>query len=386
MTISLKHTLVSAVVDNAVAGEVGPSEWNDEHVITMATAKMLGRATAGTGAVEEIAVTGSGSAVLATAPTITDAAFVSTGTTLSYTYTDNGAASGPIWAIVRETASAAGGDAIGQLHFKGRNSAAALISYGAIAVVIDDATSTSEDSQLQFYHYVAGTLTANAVVNASGWNFAVPVIAMAGTSGVAPIKFQTGTNLTVAAVGAWEFDGTALYFTAVASSRQVVAVKQGAWATAVVALTNNITTAQSIFAGANDTITLAGSTSYRFRARLAFNTGATTHTTSFGFGGAATFTSIDYVSQATSSAANALAAPQMRRVSTAAAAALTATSVAVQTEIWIEGIVRVNAGGTVIPQVTFNAGPTGTCETAINSFIEFEPIGSNTVAAVGNWA
>lgn len=38
--------------------------------LTMATGKMLGRATAGTGAVEEIATTGTGSAVLATTPTL----------------------------------------------------------------------------------------------------------------------------------------------------------------------------------------------------------------------------------------------------------------------------------------------------------------------------
>lgn len=38
--------------------------------LTMATAKMLGRATAATGAIEEIAVTGSGSAVLATSPVL----------------------------------------------------------------------------------------------------------------------------------------------------------------------------------------------------------------------------------------------------------------------------------------------------------------------------
>lgn len=38
--------------------------------LTMGTAKILGRATAGTGAIEEIAVTGSGSVVLATSPTL----------------------------------------------------------------------------------------------------------------------------------------------------------------------------------------------------------------------------------------------------------------------------------------------------------------------------
>lgn len=163
---------------------------------------------------------------------------------------------------------------------------------------------------------------------------------------------------------------------------KLIATVQGA----AVSLSNSATTAQSIFASANDTLAVLAATTYRFRAKLSFNTGATTHTTAFGFGGTATFTSIEYLSQAISSAANTLATPQMRRVSAAASTVLTATSAAVTTDIWLEGIMRINGAGTIIPQITFSAGPTGTCETAINSFIELEPIGSNTIAAVGNWS
>jgi hypothetical protein len=70
MTISLKHAFTSAVADSGNTDLVQPSNWNAEHTITMATAKVLGRATAGTGAVEELAVTGSGDVVLATSPTL----------------------------------------------------------------------------------------------------------------------------------------------------------------------------------------------------------------------------------------------------------------------------------------------------------------------------
>jgi hypothetical protein len=166
-----------------------------------------------------------------------------------------------------------------------------------------------------------------------------------------------------------------------------VAVKQiAAVQAATVALSNSLTTAQNIFPAANDTLTLLANTSYRFRAKIGLNTGATSHTTAFQLGGTATFTSISYLSQATSSAANTLAALQSRRVETAAAAVLTAASTAVSTDLWIEGVLRTNGAGTIVPQVTFSAGPTGTCEVAINSFFEIEPIGSDTVAAVGNWS
>jgi hypothetical protein len=70
MTISLKHSYQSAVPDGGDTGLVQPSDWNAEHAITMATNKVLGRATAGTGAVEELSVTGSGDVVLATSPTL----------------------------------------------------------------------------------------------------------------------------------------------------------------------------------------------------------------------------------------------------------------------------------------------------------------------------
>ncbi|CAB4146369.1 hypothetical protein UFOVP503_9 [uncultured Caudovirales phage] len=59
MTVSLKHNFVSGKSDGADATLVRPSNWNDEHSLTLATGKLLGRSTAGTGAAEEISV-GSG--------------------------------------------------------------------------------------------------------------------------------------------------------------------------------------------------------------------------------------------------------------------------------------------------------------------------------------
>jgi len=54
MTVSLKHTFQSAKLDSADTTIVQPSNWNEEHQLTLATNKVLGRATAGTGAAEEI--------------------------------------------------------------------------------------------------------------------------------------------------------------------------------------------------------------------------------------------------------------------------------------------------------------------------------------------
>ena len=54
MTISLTHPFVSAKSDDTDTTLVRPSNWNAEHTITMATARLLGRTTGGSGAVEEI--------------------------------------------------------------------------------------------------------------------------------------------------------------------------------------------------------------------------------------------------------------------------------------------------------------------------------------------
>lgn len=56
MTVSLKHTFQSAKTDSADPTIVQPSNWNQEHDLTLATNKVLGRATAGTGAAEEISI------------------------------------------------------------------------------------------------------------------------------------------------------------------------------------------------------------------------------------------------------------------------------------------------------------------------------------------
>ena len=54
MAVSLKHAFQSAQADGPGSTKVQPSNWNAEHTLTCATARLLGRTTAGTGAVEEL--------------------------------------------------------------------------------------------------------------------------------------------------------------------------------------------------------------------------------------------------------------------------------------------------------------------------------------------
>ena len=55
MTINIKHAHVSAIADDP-SFDIGSNEWNAALATSMATARLLGRTTAGTGAFEEITV------------------------------------------------------------------------------------------------------------------------------------------------------------------------------------------------------------------------------------------------------------------------------------------------------------------------------------------
>ena len=59
MTVSLKHAFTSPKTDGSDSTLVQPSNWNAEHSLQLATNRLLGRTTAGTGVAEEISVAGS---------------------------------------------------------------------------------------------------------------------------------------------------------------------------------------------------------------------------------------------------------------------------------------------------------------------------------------
>ena len=56
MTVSLKHTFQSAKTDSSDTSLIQPSNWNDEHTLTAAAGKVLGRDTSGAGVVQELPI------------------------------------------------------------------------------------------------------------------------------------------------------------------------------------------------------------------------------------------------------------------------------------------------------------------------------------------
>lgn len=148
----------------------------------------------------------------------------------------------------------------------------------------------------------------------------------------------------------------------------------------------NVATAQPWFP-TTGAVAVAGSTTYRMRGLLSLTHGATTHTTGLSFGGTASLTSIRYLARTVRAAANTLASTFAGIdiiVATNTVVDVTGTQAA--TVVEIDGIVRINAAGTLIPQYQFSANPTGTITTKKDSFFELRAIGDNTLASLGTWS
>jgi len=228
----------------------------------------------------------------------------------------------------------------------------------------------------------------------------------AGTATVAPIILTSGTNLTTAAAGAVEFDGTAFYATSVASSRQQVDAEQFVIATANSATYNNslldastaapvfTTTTSGTAAGA---VTLVAGKTYCFEFMYNLtNTGTTSHTWATLFGGSATFNAGSAYSVVgnSSGTANTAATGGLSgfitgtTMSTAVVCTPASTSATEQVTIQGMGTFFINGAGTVIPQLKASARPgaSGTPGVVVLAGSFFRIWEMSTTAAIGNWS
>lgn len=212
-----------------------------------------------------------------------------------------------------------------------------------------------------------------------------PVISAGSATAATWPTLGAGTLLTTPATGAIERDTNCFYASTAASQRGVLPAVQFVYQSAAFVLANS-SSAQACFTAASDTFTALGATTYLFDAYLSLTTGATSHTVSMLFAGAATLTSIAYYASSSTAAAGTLAAAQCTEIEAATAVVVIAATTSVRQRIRLCGSVQINAGGTFIPQIQFSADPTGTCQTNIGSYFRLYPIGSNTVVSCGPWA
>lgn len=236
----------------------------------------------------------------------------------------------------------------------------------------------------------AGLVSATG--NVTGGNIVGFVRPTAGSASQSPVLLASGTNLSVPAAGAFEYDGVVFYGTSTASQRGVLNTQH------FIALVNNYTgndvnTAQKVFdSPTNGTMTFAASTTYMLEATyyITRSVGSNSHTLStlFAIGGGGSLTSIAYTADTTSTASNILGAVSRIYSTAATATAVTAASTATNENITVtlRGIIRTNAAGTITPQIQYSAAPGGAPTVLANSYLRLIPIGTNSVASVGNWS
>lgn len=153
----------------------------------------------------------------------------------------------------------------------------------------------------------------------------------------------------------------------------------------------NVNTAQKAFnlgSSTNGAFNVLGGTTYAFEACYNItNTGTTSHTWATLFGGTATFTVFQYQVFGNSvGTANTAAAGGLSGFCTSASTAVVCTAASVsateQVTVEIVGYFKVNAAGTIIPQVQLSAAPGGAQTMLAGSFIRFWAV---PTGAVGNF-
>lgn len=207
----------------------------------------------------------------------------------------------------------------------------------------------------------------------------------AGTTALAPIRFTSGTNLTTAEAGAMEYDGKVHYSSHAASSRGVNLSEQFITLQAANTLATAGPGVRAIFnSPTNGTVTLPGNTTYFFTCHGSITSlSATSGSMSLAFGGTASTTVLRYCGTASKAAATA-ATTQFANVGTSASTIITAANITTTAQFFVEGMVVVDTGGTLIPQIAHSVEARPII--AAGSSFRIWPVGNSTVASVGNWS
>lgn len=204
-----------------------------------------------------------------------------------------------------------------------------------------------------------------------------------GTAASPPIALTAGTNLTTPAAGAIEYDGSAFYFTPVASQRNVNDIEQFCTLTSPYTLTSQ-TAVQKLFnSTTNGAVTLPVG-SYFFECFFTLSAmSATSGAFGFAFGGTAVRASELWITEGNKAVLATAASGQNTTNTAANVAIVTATTGTVGwAKIW--GKVRISTAGTLIPQVSL--GVAAAAIVGVDSHFRIWGVGSSAVTSVGNWS
>lgn len=282
------------------------------------------------------------------------------------------------------TTSFSGTVTVGNLATAGTVSATGNITGGNIRTAgLISATGNITGGNVLF-----GTGVVSGTGNITGGNITGPIRPAAGTAAIAPVLLTSGTNLSSPAAGAIEYDGS-VFYSSPATSQRGVSPSIFLRVQAANNTLSDTTSAQAVFSTPS-TVALAASTTYEFEAVYLITraAGTTSHTTSTLFNCTNALASIAYTADTTTSTGVALTA--VNRIYGTAATALivtgASTSATENLTVVLRGIIKTNLATVVTPQFQYSAAPGGAPTVLPNSYIKFMPLGTSSVASVGNWA
>lgn len=233
--------------------------------------------------------------------------------------------------------------------------------------------------------------TSNLVSSVlSSGSFTSSLVTAVGTTSLAPLRFQSGTNLSTATGGAIEYDGAVAYLTPNISAsnttnggRALLPARHFYGLSSDRSLTAGSASAQSMFGFG---IALTASTTYEIEivGHIFFTQSSVTSN--------AYSVILNFSSAPTASSGNALsglagATPINNILSASSFVAYTSTSATSQSVPFVlKGLIRTSAATTLTPQVKASGTNTSAFSMLNGSFVKITPVGSSSVTGIGAWA
>lgn len=146
------------------------------------------------------------------------------------------------------------------------------------------------------------------------------------------------------------------------------------------------TSNQAIFPAADDAFTVVAGQQYRFLLAGRFVKGVNSVSLRLVFGGTATFTTCNYVAIGGTGASGTAVAPGMNNGEAATVTDIVLAGTGVNARTLVVGEFEINAGGTIIPQVSWSGATGATPAVSVGTFFEMWPEGANPVTSIGNVA
>lgn len=212
----------------------------------------------------------------------------------------------------------------------------------------------------------------------------------AGTTTLAPLTLQPGTNMTTPTDGSFEMDADVLYFTHDVGNRGVVVNTQLIRADSTRTFTSN-TSQQAIFTTpTNGTLTLETGT-YMFKGLIAMSAmSATSGNGKFSLIGAGTATLGSVLWQAVGADTTAIAettggaaGASFHIIATQTATNIVTTGTSVELCFVVDGTFEVTGAGTIIP--SFAQTTAAPAVVSVGSYFQTNRVGSTTMTSVGQW-